>query len=198
MLPRGMTCKACGKVLNATGGRPAELYLGTFTGLCYECERKPFFVERVDALDGARWVSYPPSCPSNRRDRVSHIGYADCTICDGNGVSQTTYQNWSWYYESCSACRTRYYGHPVRVKRQARHEQLYTAANAVWKGEVERIARTLLPKKAKKKAVKAAMESLYCHPRMAAIRREIFERYKRASGRLVAIENAALAAAVAA
>ena len=31
-------CSGCGKLLNADGGHPAELYAGTYTGLCYECE----------------------------------------------------------------------------------------------------------------------------------------------------------------
>lgn len=31
-------CNRCGKPLNKDGGHPAELYAGTYTGLCYGCQ----------------------------------------------------------------------------------------------------------------------------------------------------------------
>ena len=73
-------CKECGKLLNADGGHPAELYAGTYTGLCYACERKDPYVLQ-EFYDGSKLVSHPPCSPSHRRDRTSHVWYPDCLVC---------------------------------------------------------------------------------------------------------------------
>jgi hypothetical protein len=107
MYPADWTCKACGKVLNADGGHPAELYAGTYTGLCYGCERGgPYVVPDSELPDGARRVSWPPACPSWRRDRTEHWAYPDCEDCKGQGARMRYGRNGQWT-EGCRSCLTR-------------------------------------------------------------------------------------------
>lgn len=113
MFPADWTCKVCGKVLNADGGHPAELYAGTYSGLCYACERGPAYVVPDSELpDGGRLVSHPPACPSWRRDRTTHWGYPDCEECKGQGARKRYGHNGD-YTEYCRACMAR-----VMVKRK--------------------------------------------------------------------------------
>ena len=65
MLPQH-PCKWCGKLLNQDGYHPAELYAGTYTGLCSSCES---FGPRIlqEFYDGCKLISHPPSTPSHRR-----------------------------------------------------------------------------------------------------------------------------------
>jgi hypothetical protein len=107
MYPADWTCKACGKVLNADGGHPAELYAGTYTGLCYGCERAGTYVVPDSELpDGARRISWPPACPSWRRDRTEHWAYPDCEDCKGKGARMRYGRNGQWT-EYCRPCMTR-------------------------------------------------------------------------------------------
>lgn len=102
-------CKDCGKKLNADGGHPAELYAGTYTGLCYGCENKPQRIEKTYS-DGSVLFSYPPHCPSWRRDRKTFYAYTDCTNCNGTGrlyVSRSFALGGS-YYNYCKTCLTRF------------------------------------------------------------------------------------------
>jgi hypothetical protein len=87
MYPDGWRCTGCGAELNADGGHPAELYAGTYTGLCCGCERKPYFVVAGSELpDGGRQVSHPPHCPSWRRSREEYWSYENCAECGGAGM----------------------------------------------------------------------------------------------------------------
>jgi hypothetical protein len=112
--PRGTKCRVCGAVLggNFDGSgydRPAELYAGTFTGLCYQCEKAPRFIMRIE-WDEARTISYPPHSPAWRRDRQEYIAYADCQECHGAGrfiVDRADSQGGS-YPRYCPACLDRY------------------------------------------------------------------------------------------
>lgn len=107
MYPADWTCKACGKVLNADGGHPAELYAGTYTGLCYGCERAGTYVVPDSELpDGARRVSWPPACPSWRRDRTEHWAYPDCEDCKGKGA-RMRYGHMNQWTEFCRPCLAR-------------------------------------------------------------------------------------------
>jgi hypothetical protein len=107
MFPADWTCRVCGKRLNADGHHPAELYAGTFTGLCYGCERGAAYVVPDSELpDGARRVSHPPSCPSWRRDRTEHWAYPDCEECGGMGARMRYGRN-GQYTEYCRPCLTR-------------------------------------------------------------------------------------------
>ena len=84
MFPEDWTCLRCNVKLNADGGHPAELYAGTFNGLCYRCTGEAgFVIETLD--DGCQVWSYPPHCPSWRRDRERFLGFPDCGECNGTG-----------------------------------------------------------------------------------------------------------------
>jgi hypothetical protein len=107
MFPADWACKVCGKTLNADGNHPAELYAGTFTGLCYTCERGgPYVVPGSELPDGGRRVSHPPACPSWRRDRTDHWGYPDCENCKGQGAKMR-HTAMNQYLEYCKPCMAR-------------------------------------------------------------------------------------------
>ena len=109
MLPR-QPCRQCGKPLNGDGRHPAELYAGTFTGLCYSCQNSGRYVVETYP-DGARLLSFPPHCPSWRRDREEYIAYENCPDCQGKGhitVSRSCSQGGP-YPIHCSRCLTRFY-----------------------------------------------------------------------------------------
>jgi len=113
MLPKH-ACKACGNELNADGGHPAEVYLGTYTGLCYACQNGASYREKVYASGAERW-NFPPHCPSWRRNRESFIGYPNCPHCSGRGrimVSRADSHGGS-YPRNCEPCSKRHYSHPV-------------------------------------------------------------------------------------
>lgn len=107
MFPADWRCSNCGKQLNADGNHPAELYAGTFNGLCYACTSGPAFVVKGSELpDGARLVSHPPACPSWRRDRTTHWAYPDCVECKGLGAKRR--YTWSGdFMEYCRPCMER-------------------------------------------------------------------------------------------
>jgi hypothetical protein len=123
--PYGLQCTECGALLGGRRAeslpgfpsydRPAELYAGTFTGLCYACEKGGPRLLRRD-WDGALHISYPPHCPAWRRDREVQIAYADCPECKGTGrhyVSRADAQGGS-YYQFCRPCLDRYCAEPHR------------------------------------------------------------------------------------
>lgn len=66
------------------GDHPAELYAGTYTGLCYSCQNADMI--KLEDLPGGfeRW-SFPPQCPGWRRDREEFIGKRGCPECGGMG-----------------------------------------------------------------------------------------------------------------
>jgi hypothetical protein len=127
MFPADWSCKACGVQLNADGGHPAELYAGTFTGLCYRCERSgPYVVPGSELPDGARLMSWPPSCPSWRRNRTEHWSYPDCPECKGQGA-RMRYGHMNQWTEYCRACSAR-----VMVRRKTNEAKLLrTVAGAL-------------------------------------------------------------------
>jgi len=192
MFPATWTCLRCRKPLNADGGHPAELYAGTYNGLCYPCTSAPAFVKRVMALDNAQWCSHPPLCPSYRRDRPDYVGYADCEACKGTGVAKTSYSAWthSSHYEYCSACSDRYHRHPLRERIARYSEHSYRAAEAVWQSELRRIAKAQLGKRPKQKAIKARTSELARSPRLEGIRRELLARCARLRTKINALNTA--------
>jgi hypothetical protein len=110
MLPSDWACRACAKTLNADGSHPAELYAGTFTGLCYSCERSGSYVVPGSELpDGARRVSHPPHCPSWRRSREEYWSYSDCEECGGAGRKMISRSNpmGGPYPQFCRPCQAR-------------------------------------------------------------------------------------------
>src|SRR5262249_19673065 len=102
-------CDVCNKPLQGQGsGHPAELYAGTFTGLCYDCERAPAFLVRVYPCGASEW-SFPPSEPSYRRTRELYIGYGGCN-CGGMGRmwKERSFRYGGRYAVNCSKCFRRY------------------------------------------------------------------------------------------
>lgn len=122
-------CKACGATLRGDGtGYPAELYAGTYTGLCYPCTLNKTYVVRTLA-DGAAVVSHPPHCPSWRRDREEYRGYQGCSVCRGLGrvmISRAGSQGGS-YATQCKPCGDTFYSHPTRKAYQAALDTHYAA-----------------------------------------------------------------------
>lgn len=101
-------CQHCQKPLQGEGEtRPAESYLGTFTGLCYTCEKEPAYVVREQADGGKIW-SHPPYCPSFRREREEHIAYDDCKECNhGRVIVLRSYALGGSYSSYCKKCLAR-------------------------------------------------------------------------------------------
>jgi len=138
----GATCKRCGKVMGGDGDRPAEIYLGTFTGLCYDCEKRG--AQRIDAeFDGAEHWEHAPHCPSWRRDRERYIGYPGCVDCKGRGriMVSRPFPQGGPYAIQCKACSTRYYGQPWRAKWSKRKSVLLRVAHDVFRAHCKKIAR---------------------------------------------------------
>lgn len=119
MLPKGVTCKRCGSVLQGEGeDRPAELYLGMYNGLCYPCTNAAPFELNYSYVSGARVFSHPPHCPSWRRDREQFYGFDGCQVCGGQGrvwVSRSDAFGGS-YTVQCQACHDRHNSHPLVIE----------------------------------------------------------------------------------
>ena len=119
MLPADIRCKQCGAEMNPNGHRPAELYAGTFTGLCYRCERGGAYV--VEELDtGVALVSHPPHCPSWRRDRETFYWYTDCQnpkCRKGKITISRPYPQGGPYPKQCDECGRRHWDHPAQQAR---------------------------------------------------------------------------------
>ncbi len=113
-----LTCRNCGKVLgNQNRGNPAESYLATYTGICYECQRIGKTLIYTYPLDGCKLWSYPPHAPAWRRNRETYRAYDDCPECKGNGykrVSRSLSQGGD-YNKSCPTCFDRFWGNPRRI-----------------------------------------------------------------------------------
>lgn len=177
MLPAWMFCMRCNKTLNADGNHPAELYLGTFTGLCYGCAAAGPYVARVSLLDGARVLSYPPHCPSWRRDRETYTGYPDCEACQGSGVQgHGTSAGGGRYRLYCRACIERYGSHPVRALDREWRLKLQDAGDRAYRLRMT-LAAGLRPS-ASRKRQEAAWTALGDDVK-SALRAEIKPRYKR-------------------
>jgi hypothetical protein len=146
-------CRNCGKPLNADGNHPAELYAGTFTGLCYGCERAAPYIQQRWA-DGAQLVSHPPSCPSWRRDRETFVGYPDCPTCAGAGVEQTTWTAGGPARHYCRGCIARFSAWEVRAWREDHRRWLRERAEAVYERKLR--GALGLPARTSRKRLRAA------------------------------------------
>ena len=139
MLPQH-NCKQCGKALNSDGGHPAELYAGTYTGLCYSCERSEERLIKTDPLDGANTWEFPPHCPAWRRTRERFIGFTGCAQCGGKGrlwIGRADSQCGS-YTQQCPECSTRYWHHPLRLWEEKRWGTIRKAAESLYLKELKR------------------------------------------------------------
>lgn len=123
-------CSHCGQPLQGQGsGRPAELYAGTYTGLCYSCATRAPECTGVAVLDGAQYWEYPPHAPSWRRDREGgHVGYPDCVKCSGRGVTNWPVSSGTGYIQ-CADCTARYDAQPLRKRYQEGCSRIYLLAN---------------------------------------------------------------------
>lgn len=119
-------CNRCSKPLNPNGHRPAELYAGTYTGLCYTCQNSSAFCTHIEFLDRAEHWEFPPHCPSYRRDRENYIGYNDCSDCDGRGSKRVSrsFPQGGPYRKYCDTCFSRYYNHPIRERYSQRRKRI--------------------------------------------------------------------------
>lgn len=135
MLPDDIFCTRCAKPLNADGNHPAELYAGTYNGLCYGCTSEAPYVAATAPLDGCQRVSWQPKEPSHRRDRTDHYGYPDCENCHGLGAAGSPY-----YARTCDACLERYSAHPARVAWGQWSERIMRTCQAVFERAWDREA----------------------------------------------------------
>lgn len=124
-------CKKCQKPLQGQGeGRPAELYAGTFTGLCYSCQNGGDYIVLTEK-DGARHISCAPSCPSWRRDRENYISYANCENCKGIGYFWKS-GRYDRYRSYCEPCVKRHSENKFRIKYHRIAKKLYNKYNGVF------------------------------------------------------------------
>ena len=138
-------CKRCSKPLHGKdSGYPAELYAGTFTGLCYQCtDSGPVLLGRWE--DGCELWEHPPHCPSWRRDREQFVGFSGCAICGGKGRLMVSRHHAAGgpYPKQCQTCSDRH---------SAAYIEFVKARDAYWnlKEELETIIRKYSGKRSPK------------------------------------------------
>ena len=140
MLTKVPVCRGCGKTLNADGGHSAELYAGTYTGLCYDCERRgPVVIDTL--VSEARVWSCPPHCPSWRRDREQFFQFEGCS-CDHGRTWETSrsFGVSNRYPVQCRICSSRHYQHPV-VRAQAKVDAEIYKAVSLWEHRISKEVR---------------------------------------------------------
>jgi hypothetical protein len=119
----GATCKRCGVVMGGRfdgigWDRPAEIYAGTYTGLCDKCMYEKDYTVKEYGCD-AKLISVPPDCPSWRRNRKEFIAYSDCETCKGSSWVWKRSGAWGERYKAqCETCWRKYYDHPRRMFRR--------------------------------------------------------------------------------
>jgi hypothetical protein len=153
MFPSNWCCVRCGKQLNADGHHPAELYAGTYNGMCYRCTLGPKFLEGTRGLDGGNVWNHPPHCPSWRRDREKHVFFWDCEDCHGEG-RRTSWNNAA----RCDTCSKRTYMTGTIHDHDAFRRRARDAAQARF--ERRMVAHLKLPKRISKKRRIEALNAL--------------------------------------
>jgi hypothetical protein len=153
MLPGAWQCQRCGKQLNADGNHPAELYAGTFNGLCYPCTNGSKYVEGTRLVDGGTVWNYPPHLPSWRRSRETYVFFWDCEQCHGEGVRP------SWDNTArCPTCSKRAYTYGPGHDHHDYRRRALDAAQARFERRLA--AHLKLPKRTSRKRRKAASLAL--------------------------------------
>lgn len=153
--PADWCCVGCGKQLNADGNHPAETYAGTYNGLCYPCTSKgPFIVGQRVIDSGVVW-SYPPHCPSWRRDRESKVFYWDCPTCGGYGKRD---HHVGYGTVRCDTCSHRAYSTGPQHESWEWRRRAREAAQARFERRL--IALCDLPKRASEKRQQEAIKAL--------------------------------------
>jgi hypothetical protein len=166
-----LNCQNCGCRLGERN--PAEVHAGCYNGLCYRCTSSGPYIEAIAVLDGARRVSWPPHCPSWRRDRETHIAYADCTNCGGWGA--TGYHSMDHAARYCEPCLDRYSNHPLRVMNDSYRRRLREVGQEVF--DRKRCQAAGVPKRC---SYKRRTEMLAALPEETtqALRVDIMKRYR--------------------
>jgi len=183
MYPENWVCLRCGKQLNADGGHPAETYAGTFNGLCYACTAEGGYVEKIHELDGCRYWSYPPHCPSWRRDREHFYAYEDCAVCGGKGYTKETYVSGGRIKEHCADCSRRFHDHPVRRHHWLLSEWINHAGNSVFRSML--FAAAGIKTKAKKRREQELNDWIEANPeQFQDLRSRVLDRGYRCHERL--------------
>lgn len=148
-IPGGLDCAICGKTLGSIDdprSNPAESYAGTYTGLCYGCERSAVWgCYRCE--DGLVYYSHPPSSPSWRRDRQFFFAYDDCPDCRKGAVRVSRSDAMGGSYNiQCVKCRDRSYAHPVRARHHAeyeafqeQHREVMTRLEKEWAKKIKKL-----------------------------------------------------------
>ena len=132
-------CTKCGKPLNADGDHPAELYAGSYTGLCYKCQHSSAY-KIVDSPDGScSQMSHPPHCPSWRRTRELYWWWHDCQNpkCHqgAEGVYRPDSQGGS-YVIWCPTCQEAYNALPSTIE-AGRQLMRLLASQTYWRERSE-------------------------------------------------------------
>ena len=125
-------CKWCGSKLRGhDSGYPAELYAGTYTGLCYSCTSSKPFMEKEWA-DGCQLWNFPPHQPSWRRDRETYFYHASCKQgCDHGRVYASRGQG-GFYYRYCEYCLDKYCSNKFRIAAAQATLNVYEIGNKVY------------------------------------------------------------------
>jgi hypothetical protein len=132
-------CRRCGKPLCGQGtGYPAELYAGTYTGLCYHCTGAGAFATGETLPSGAAWWDWPPSCPSHRRDRERYYAFEGCEKCRGQGgvYVPRSFGQGGGYMAQCPVCRARHEAHPTTIAQREADARRAVACDA-WRTRME-------------------------------------------------------------
>lgn len=146
-------CKQCNNPLNPNDHRPAELYAGTYTGLCYSCQNLPAYVVTCYKIDNCLIISHSPNSPSHRRDRSEHHAFIDCFVCKGTGhlyVSRS-YAVGGSYYRYCADCLDRYYNQPMRMSYTAEVKEITENKIQPYKLALDKQFRKIVPTELKEK-----------------------------------------------
>jgi hypothetical protein len=133
-----------------SSGRPAELYAGTYTGFCYECQNGGDYVFLTEK-DGAKHISCPPSCPSWRRDRETFIAYGDCPSCNGIGYSWKS-GRYDSYRSYCEPCLNKHSNNKFRIKYFRIAKKLYNKYNDTFLSRIKTEEKKLKAKLDNKQA----------------------------------------------
>lgn len=134
-------CQGCGKPLDVDGEHPAELYTGTYTGLCYKCQSSQVYEVDQSPMGVVRRMSHPPHCPSWRRDREEFWWWPECTNPDCEHGRTWIYRgdgSGGSYTVQCRTCLEVYRAEPA-VQEEDRQWNRSHLARLIWReiGEAE-------------------------------------------------------------
>lgn len=136
-------CRNCNQPLSGENGpRPAELYAGSYTGLCYKCQQLDKAIVHTSTLDGALRVTYRAENYSGLGSRVSYVAYPDCPVCNGDGRIKGAYSSSAccYRYSRCQECWARFSAEPHR---RAFIDDCQKYQHILWTADNNALARNL-------------------------------------------------------